>query len=227
MLSHDQIWRALDMLATRYGLSPSGLARRSGLDPTTFNRSKRAAADGRLRWPSTESIAKVLEATGASLDEFVALVAGRDPGGSPAAATGETRGAKRRATLRPRPASVPVVDLAHSATADAFHGGPAPADGEVSFPGLSAGRLLGLKVSGPALLPLYRDGDIIVVSPGARVRKGDRVVVRTRAGEVTARELAGRTAHAVELRPIDPARPVHVVPLGDIAWMARIIWARH
>src|SRR3954452_11491274 len=78
MLTHDQIWGALDRLAARAGLSPSGLARRAGLDPTTFNKSKRVSSDGRLRWPSTESIAKVLEATGASLDEFMTLVAPRD-----------------------------------------------------------------------------------------------------------------------------------------------------
>ncbi len=74
MLTHPQIWRAIDALAVRHGLSPSGLARHAGLDPTTFNKSKRDAANGKLRWPSTESLAKVLAATGASLDEFTALV---------------------------------------------------------------------------------------------------------------------------------------------------------
>src|ERR1700750_3063168 len=74
MLTHPQIWRAIDALAARHGMSPSGLARLAGLDPTTFNKSKRGAANGKLRWPSTESLAKVLSATGASLDEFVALV---------------------------------------------------------------------------------------------------------------------------------------------------------
>ncbi len=64
MLSHDQIWGAIDALAERYRMSPSGLAKRAGLDPTTFNRSKRVGADGRERWPSTESLAKVLAATG-------------------------------------------------------------------------------------------------------------------------------------------------------------------
>ena len=74
MLTHFQIWRGIDTLASRHGLSPSGLARLAGLDPTTFNKSKRGADAGKLRWPSTESLAKVLTATGASLDDFVALV---------------------------------------------------------------------------------------------------------------------------------------------------------
>src|SRR6185503_9059276 len=75
MVTHLQIWRALDALADRHGTSPSGLAKLAGLDPTTFNKSKRGTANGKLRWPSTESLAKVLAATGASLDDFVALTA--------------------------------------------------------------------------------------------------------------------------------------------------------
>src|ERR1700750_3430810 len=75
-MKHDDVWRALDTLAAENGLSASGLARRSGLDPTTFNPSKRRMRAGRARWPSTESVAKVLDATGASLEAFTALVSG-------------------------------------------------------------------------------------------------------------------------------------------------------
>src|SRR5205809_2764190 len=74
MLTHDQIWTALDRLAERAGLSPSGLAKKSGLDPTTFNKSKRITADGRERWPSTESVAKALAATNSSIATFVQLI---------------------------------------------------------------------------------------------------------------------------------------------------------
>src|SRR5262250_1089137 len=74
MLTHAQIWTGIDRLAAHAGLSPSGLAKRAGLDPTTFNKSKRVTLSGRERWPSTESVAKSLAATGTSLDQFVALV---------------------------------------------------------------------------------------------------------------------------------------------------------
>ena len=74
MLSHKHIWGAIDALATRYGHSPSGLARAAGLDPTTFNKSKRHGPKGRLRWPSTESLAKILHVTGATIEDFVALL---------------------------------------------------------------------------------------------------------------------------------------------------------
>ncbi|HAI29308.1 MAG TPA: DNA-binding protein, partial [Thalassospira sp.] len=60
MIRHQQIWAALDQIAEDHGLTPSGLARLAQLDPTTFNRSKRTTAQGKPRWPSTESISKVL-----------------------------------------------------------------------------------------------------------------------------------------------------------------------
>ncbi len=74
MLTHAQVWSAIDRLAERAELSASGLASRAGLDPTTFNKSKRITAEGRARWPSTESIAKALAATGTSIDVFVELI---------------------------------------------------------------------------------------------------------------------------------------------------------
>src|SRR5215470_2688321 len=74
MLTHLQVWTALDRLAQRAGLSPSGLAKKAGLDPTTFNKSKRITPEGRARWPSTESIAKSLAATGTSVEQFVSLI---------------------------------------------------------------------------------------------------------------------------------------------------------
>src|SRR3954463_9424949 len=74
MLTHDQIWTALDRLAERAGITTSALAKRAGLDPTTFNRSKRITAEGRERWPSTESVAKSLAATNTTIDAFVQLI---------------------------------------------------------------------------------------------------------------------------------------------------------
>src|ERR1700755_1549463 len=109
MLTHPQIWRAIDALAARHGMSPSGLAKLAGLDPTTFNKSKRGTANGKLRWPSTESLAKVLAATGASLEEFVALTA--------------SDGAARGSRTRP----VPLIGLAQAGQAGYFDDAGFPA----------------------------------------------------------------------------------------------------
>ena len=76
MFSHSQMWSAIDALAQNHDMSVSRLARNAGLDPTTFNKSKRMAGDGRLRWPSTESLSKIMAVTDTSIDAFAALVSG-------------------------------------------------------------------------------------------------------------------------------------------------------
>ena len=74
MFTHDQIWQGLDRLAKSKGFSPSGLAKRAGLDPTSFNKSKRISPDGKPRWPSTESLSKVLRVTSSTMSDFTAMV---------------------------------------------------------------------------------------------------------------------------------------------------------
>jgi len=208
MLKHADIWRAIDRLAAAKGLSASGLAKSAGLDPTTFNRSKRSNDDGKLRWPSTESVAKVLEATGTSLGEFVSLV-------------GETgsRGAVQR---------VPVIGYAQAGDSGYFDDAGYPAGSgwdELVFPNVGDPHAYALEVTGDSMEPVYRDGDRIIVSPDASVRRGDRVVVKTRAGEVLAKQLIRETATRIELKSINTAHPDRTIPRDDVAWIARIIWA--
>ncbi|MES1199369.1 MAG: helix-turn-helix transcriptional regulator [Pseudomonadota bacterium] len=205
-MQHGQIWRALDALAARKGMTASGLARAAGLDPTTFNKSKREGVDGKPRWPSTESIARALAAADTSFDEFAALLAGR-PGGAGRA--------------------IPIVGLA-KAGADGFfddQGFPVSAEETVRFPGLGDDRVYALEITGDSMEPVYREGDVVIVQPGAAVRRGDRIVVRTRAGEVTAKTLGRRNEQRVELISLNPAYPARELPVEEIDWVARILWA--
>ena len=205
-MQHGQIWRAIDALAESRGLTPSGLARAAGLDPTTFNRSKRQGADGKPRWPSTESLARALEAASTSFDDFAALLVGR----------GASAGR-----------AIPIIGQA-KAGADGFFdesGYPVGAAETLRFPGLGDERVYALEISGDSMEPLYRDGDIVIVEPGAAVRRGDRVVVRTRAGEVLAKILGRRNDQVVELISVNPAYPLRALPAADIAGIARIAWA--
>jgi phage repressor protein C with HTH and peptisase S24 domain len=208
ILTHAQIWAAIDALGERYGLSASGLARKAGLDPTTFNRSKRIAAGGHQRWPSTESIAKVLQATGASLDEFMALVF--------------SKGARGRRNARP------LIGLAEAGAGGFFDdAGFATGSGwdEIDVLADADENSYALEISGDSMAPLYREGDVVIVSPSAPIRRGDRVVVRTTAGEIMAKELKRQTARTVELRSINPAYPDRVLTKEELNWMARILWA--
>lgn len=211
MLSHPQIWAAIDALASRYEMTPSGLARRAGLDPTTFNKSKRISPDGRQRWPSTESIAKILEATGASIDTFLSLFGpdGRD-------------GAL--AARRP----LPLIGLAQAGDGGFFDDGGFPVGGawdEIDFPSVVDPNAYALEISGESMLPAYRDGDLVIVSPNSPVRRGDRVVTKTIAGEVLAKELKRQTAKTIELKSLNPEHPDRVLALNEVSWIARILWA--
>ena len=216
-MKHEDIWRALDTLAAEYGLSVSGLARQSGLDPTTFNVSKRRMPDGRARWPSTESLAKVLNATGASLEAFTALVSG---------ARALTSSSSRPASQR----RIPLIGLAQAGAEGFFDDGGFPVGGswdEVSLPEIGDLNAYALEISGASMEPVFRDGDVVIVSPAAPIRRGDRVVVRTVAGEVMAKQLVRRSARRVELKSLNPALKDHSFDLREMAWMHRIVWASH
>lgn len=216
MLSHERIWTALDALAERHGLTASGLARRAGLDPTAFNKSKRCGADGRDRWPSTESLAKVLDATGSSLDEFMNLVRGNTPAAED--------------SLSRQAGSIPLLGFAQAGSGGFFDDGGFPVGqgwDVVDFPTQPANRpgLYALEVQGDSMMPLYRDGDVLIVEPGAQVRRGDRVVVRTREGEVMAKLLNRQTSRTLELMSLNPDHPDRSFDMSEIDWIARIIWA--
>lgn len=207
MLSHPVIWSAVDRLAAAHGLTPSGLARAAGLDPTAFNKSKRVSPAGRERWPSTESIAKILEATGSTLDEFLKMATGL-----PA-----------REGLR-----IPIIGLAQAGTSGYFDDGGFPVGAgwdQVSFPNVVDDNAYALEVTGDSMQPVYRDGDIVVVSPAEPVRRGDRVVAKTHAGEVMVKQLVRRTISHVELVSLNPAYPARTLPVVEVAWLARIVWA--
>jgi phage repressor protein C with HTH and peptisase S24 domain len=208
MLTHTQVWSAIDRLAARAGLSASGLAKRAGLDPTTFNKSKRITAAGRARWPSTESIAKALAATGTTIEVFVGLI--QSGGGMPPA-----RG-------------VPLLGFAEAGAGGYFDDGGIPL-GEswdaIAFPAVNDEHAYALEVSGQSMEPAYRDGDVIVVSPAAPIRRGDRVVVRTRNGEVMAKELKRKTAKSIELKSLNAQHADRTFEAADVLWIARILWA--
>ena len=219
MLSHGQIWSAIDGLAERHDLTPSGLARRAGLDPTSFNKSKRLSSDGRLRWPSTESIAKVLEATGASMEQFMSFL--RPEGGD---------GGISEGALPAQAGSIPLLGFAQAGAGGFFDDGGYPAGqgwDVVEFPAAPAQKagVYALEVQGESMMPLYRDGDVLIVEPGAQVRRNDRVVVKTREGEVMAKVLLRQSPRSIELLSLNPEHPNRNLELSDVEWIARIIWA--
>jgi phage repressor protein C with HTH and peptisase S24 domain len=212
MLAHEEVWSAIDALAERNGLSPSGLARRSGLDPTTFNKSKRFAPDGRPRWPSTESIAKILAATDTTVQEFFGTGGGRlrDDGAAGLA--------------------VPLLGEAHAgfdlpgAAADSSAMAPHPAR-IIAFPDRRHDPLYALSVVGDSMQPLYRDGDVLFVSPGAATAPGDRVVVKLRNNQLAVKILRDDEAGHIRFHAVNPEHRDASVSADSVEWMAKIVYA--
>ncbi len=209
MLTHEQIWNAVDRLAATFGFSPSGLAKQAGLDATSFNKSKRFGPDGKPRWPSTESISRILNATGAQMSEFMSLV--EEDGNI----------TKRK--------SIPVIGFAQAGSQGFFDEQGYP-DGdswdEVEFPEFDSGDEVtyALKINGDSMEPLYRKNDVLVVSPKSSLRNGDRVIVKTTNGEVMAKELVKQNASRVELLSLNPDHENRKIPMHEVSWIARIIW---
>lgn len=206
-LSHARLWSALDALARREGLSASGLARRAGLDATAFNPSKRfgPGQPPRPRWPSTESLNRILEATDVTLAEFAALAD----------------------DAAPRVATAPLIGMAQAGQDGFFDDAGLPTGEGWDQTDLPAptDSLFRLRITGDSMAPLYRDGDRVLVDRDrADARRGDRVVVRTVSGETLAKEVGNLTLKAVTLVSINPDYPPRTLPRAEIDWMSRILW---
>jgi phage repressor protein C with HTH and peptisase S24 domain len=209
MFTHKQVWAAIDTIAERYGFSASGLAKKSGLDPTSFNPSKRTGPDGRPRWPTTESVANLLSAAGASVEEFSELLTAKR--GQP-----------------PKRKQIPLLGFARAGKGGYFDDAGFPAGNgweEVDVPGVTDPAAYALEITGDSMLPVYREGDRIVVSPAATIRKGDRVVVRTADGQVMAKIMQRQTAKTLELASFNKDHATKTLDMKEVDWVARIIWA--
>ena len=209
MLSHKQVWNAIDTIAERYGYSASGLAKKSGLDPTSFNPSKRNGPDGRPRWPTMESISRLLQASGATVDEFSELLAGKR--GQP-----------------PKLKQIPLMGFAKAGKGGFFDDSGFPAGNgwdEIEVPGVTDQNAYALEITGDSMMPVYREGDIIIVSPAATIRKGDRVVARLADGQVMAKVMQRQTSKTLELASFNPSHATKVLDMKDVDWVARIMWA--
>jgi phage repressor protein C with HTH and peptisase S24 domain len=207
MLTHSQIWNAIDRLAVRSKLTTSGLAKKAGLDPTTFNKSKRITPEGRPRWPSTESVAKALAATNTRVESFVNLIT---DGGNVSIS------------------NVPLIGFAEAGTGGYFDDGGFPVGKgweEIAFPAVTDEHAYALEISGDSMKPAYRKGDIIVVSPAAAVRRGDRVVVKTKNDEVMVKELKRKTNKTIELKSLNSEHRDRTLQMSDVVFVARVVWA--
>lgn len=212
MFTHPQIWAGIDKLARQKGWTASRLAREAGLDPTTFNRSKRHTNQAKPRWPSTESLAKILDATRTSLETFVGLML--DEASEP-----QTGPCKRLRSLR-------FHDVADNGFFDESGFPIGEGWDEIDFPGIADKHAFAIEVQGDEMLPVYRDGDLLIVSPSASIRRRDPVILKSLESRLFTGTLSRRTAQRLELELFSEEMGKIVILLKDVAWLSRIVWAK-
>lgn len=209
MLTHEQIWRGVDRLALRNGLSPSGLAKRAGLDPTTFNKSKRITPDGKQRWPGTESLSKILEATQTSMADFVTLI--DDTGGT-----------------QQRPADLKLKSIRLSKITEAsFDKTGFVNDGDwedAEFPAIDDPKAYIVELDRELEHGLFRSGSLLVISPSSSVRRQDRVMVRLKDGSLHFGTVKRKTAQQLVVAENDEESGEHALSSREIDWVVRVLW---
>jgi phage repressor protein C with HTH and peptisase S24 domain len=164
--------------------------------------------DDKQRWPSIESMAKILEATGATLGELVSYVGD------------ESDGEAYR--------NVVLISFAQAGASEYFDDAGYPVGGswdEIRFPGLADSHAYALEITGDSMEPAYREGDTVIISPEANTRRGDRVVVKTTDGEIMAKQLLRSSAIKIDLTSFNPEHKDRSILVKDIDWIAHIIWA--
>lgn len=163
MFTHEDIWAAIDRLASSAGYSPSGLAKKAGLDSTTFNKSKRSSRDGKPRWPSTESIAKILSVTGMNMSEFTGFINGTD-----------------MPTITNNNSEIPIADFKYAESDTAFNERGTPQEQNWKF----------IKILNEDSYAIKQEnGKILIISPSAKISNGDKVIIKSTSGALITGEL--------------------------------------
>ena len=201
MLSHKRIWRAIDRIAKDAGLTPSGLAKKAGLDPTSFNKSKRIGSGGKLRWPSTESLYKLLKVLGKDLSYFSSLV---------------------------EPDSISEIKLIGSLQTNLKGFCECDENSEwesVTFPRTFNKDSVAIKINGYSLEPIYRNGDTLIISKKeALISEDDRVVLKTTDNELIVKRFIEKDETNTSLRCLEKEGSTSKVPNEKIEWIGKIIW---
>ncbi|GBQ70351.1 putative transcriptional regulator [Ameyamaea chiangmaiensis NBRC 103196] len=209
MLTHAALWAALDALARRRGLTPSALARTAGLDPTSFNPSKRVAANGRPRWPGMEALAQALVATDTTLEQFGRLLRGQPD------TYGQEGGHQPPMPLvdvsrLTEPGLFDEDGLPRAALWDVWH--PAPAHlGPQAF---------AVRLDEPQPDVLLRVGSVVTLAPTAPLRPGVRVLAVTDRGALIG-TLDGVPDRRV-VAPLDGAAAITLPPSARLYRIAQI-----
>ena len=208
-LSYFEIWRGIDNLAAQKGLSPSALAQKAGLDPTSFNKSKREGPDGRKRWLSMETLNKVLAATNTSFLDFMMLAG--DKITQPLSSTG-----------------LPLINFSDNQKENLFNRNAMLDEeqnvGKIDFPCFFKPGMWALEMTTETYDPVYPKGSLLLIDPQTEIRRHDRIVVQMEKGPMLLGEFLGKTNENLDLKTLTTERTLLSLKKAQIAFVARILW---
>lgn len=201
MFTHDEIWAAIDRLADTRGLSASGLARQAGLDPTAFNKSKRISPNGKPRWPSTESLSKILAVTNCTMSDLLTLMNKGDDAHKPVRMLAYTH--IKSGKLNEKPVSSFTTGFE---------------TGEDSF---------AVTIDDNLLHPLFSEGNVLIVDPSAKLKADDRALIYSRKGGLQSGIVQSAQKRALSILLANDGFTAAEFAENDLEWSARIVWVRH
>ena len=209
MLTHENLWIAIDTLARINGFSTSGLAKKAGLDPTIFNKSKRISIDGRLHWPTTESIAKILVVNKSSFGQFASIVHDKAGQGDyinlPQAKLSGLQG--KTAFINPNGHIDPDLRIKH-----------------IDSTGIDS-QSFTVKINTNSYAPMFEKKSSVIATTNGGIRKSDIAIIALTSGKNIIAKIHKLSSHIVEINLLEDSNETHSIILNkDILWMARILY---
>lgn len=183
-----------------------GLAKKSGLDSTTFNRSKRKRPDGKNRWPSLDSLNKVFEFCNITFEEFYKY--------------GETDNPPENLN------TIPYIKLSGVSKREYCQDGEiCTANWEtICFPD-GTKNLYAMEIDNTDYAPLYKFGTTLILAKHSEIRRNDRVAVFKKDGAFLLAEFIRRKPRTLELQNLNAPEESFSENIDDILFLSRIVWA--
>ncbi len=202
----NELWKTIDKLALRLKTTPSGLAKLAGLDATSFNKSKRFRPDGNPRWPSMESVNKVLQACNITFEDFIAL--------------------SKAEGISYKPETIALIDIEKLGDKKHIDDNGALIRkncNAIKFPNIQDNKIFAIDITTNKFEPWFKSGNMLIISPNADIRRGDRLVLKTVDNEIIIGELIKKTVQKTEIKEICSGKNMELKN-NDILWSYRIIW---
>lgn len=203
-MKHEHVWNAVDKLAKLNGLSPSGLAKKADLDSTTFNKSKRVRSDGKKRFPSLESINKIIGACNITFEQFYKLV--------------------DKEINDDIPNSIPYIKFSsiEKIKSNTQNDIDTLKWNRIKFPD-SRHNLYAVELDYDND-SIFKNGTTLILSQNSEIRRGDKVLIQYKDGSIFIGQFVRRTATTIEISDLTNVPKDLALSINDISYINRILW---